>query len=404
MYRIKAGMTGTAMTEATEFDKIYQLEVVEIPTNRPVNRVDHNDKMYRSTDQKYMAIVEEIHEVRRRGRPGDPFLIADVLTALRPILEKVGQDTSRVDEAIAQFNEAEVGDNKVVRFMLEVYDETMGDMARGRPILVGTTSVENSEKISKLLDREYGIDHEVLNAKNHAREAEIVAKAGFTTIPTHGRDKTPLGNVTVATNMAGRGVDIILGGNPPDQSEAEKVKQAGGLFVLGTERHEARRIDNQLRGRAGRQGDPGASQFFVSLEDDLMRVFGGDRIKGLMETLKIPEDQPIKSGLISNSIEGAQGKIEGYHFDARKHVLDYDEVLNKQRNIIYGKRRELPPIKELIEEELRKMVDFHMAASHPGDWNIEEIFENVKGIAAVPDDFHKELSAIRSKSADPDVL
>ena len=327
MYEKLSGMTGTAMTSAEEFDRVYKLQIVAVPTNKPMVRRDHPDIVLRTSRGKMQAIVEE---VKKRN-------------------------------------------------------------AAGQPMLIGTTSIQNNELVSLFLQKA-GVKHEVLNAKNHEKEGSIIAQAG------------KFGAVTVATNMAGRGVDIILGGNPPDEAKAKKVRDAGGLFVLGTERHEARRIDNQLRGRSGRQGDPGETQFFLSLDDDLMRVFGGDRIKGLMETLKIPEDQPIKSGLISNSIEGAQGKIEGYHFDARKHVLDYDEVLNKQRNIIYGKRRELPPIKELIEEELRKMVDFHMAASHPGDWNIEEIFENVKGVAAVSDDFHKELSAIRSKSADPDVL
>ena len=211
IYRIKAGMTGTALTEATEFDKIYKLDVVDIPTNRPVNRVDHNDKMYRDTEQKYDAIVEEIHDVHRRGRPADPFLIADVLAALRPILIEQGADTGRIDEALRQFNNAEIGDKKVIRFMVETYDEAMGDLARGRPVLVGTTSVENSEKLSRLLERRYGIEHEVLNAKNHAREAEIVAKAGYCTPSARGGDKTPLGNVTIATNMAGRGTDIKLG-------------------------------------------------------------------------------------------------------------------------------------------------------------------------------------------------
>ncbi|MDI6602751.1 MAG: SEC-C metal-binding domain-containing protein, partial [Patescibacteria group bacterium] len=197
----------------------------------------------------------------------------------------------------------------------------------GQPVLVGTTSIEKNEYLGKLLERE-GIPHQILNAKHHEREGEIIAQAGR------------LGAVTIATNMAGRGVDIILGGNPQNPEETKKVIELGGLHVIGTERHEARRIDNQLRGRAGRQGDPGSSQFFVSLEDDLMRIFGGERIKSLMSVLKIPEDQPIEANLVSRAIEDAQAKIEGMNFDLRKHLLDYDDVLNKHREVIYKKRQE----------------------------------------------------------------
>ena len=197
----------------------------------------------------------------------------------------------------------------------------------GQPVLVGTTSIEKNEYLGKLLDRE-GIPHQILNAKHHEREGEIIAQAG------------KLAQVTIATNMAGRGVDIILGGNPQDPEEAKKVIELGGLHVMGTERHDARRIDNQLRGRSGRQGDPGSSQFFVSLEDDLMRIFGGDRIKSLMEMLKIPEDQPIEANLISRAIEEAQSKIEGMNFDLRKHVLEYDDVMSKHREVIYKKRKQ----------------------------------------------------------------
>ncbi len=198
----------------------------------------------------------------------------------------------------------------------------------GQPVLVGTTSIEKNEYLGKLLDRE-GVPHRILNAKHHEKEGEIIAQAG------------KLRQVTIATNMAGRGVDIILGGNPPDAEDAKKVRELGGLHIIGTERHEARRIDNQLRGRAGRQGDPGSSNFFVSLEDDLMRIFGGDRIKSLMNTLKIPEDQPIEAGMVSRVIEDAQSKIEGMNFDLRKHVLEYDDVLNKHREVIYKKRMEI---------------------------------------------------------------
>jgi preprotein translocase subunit SecA len=262
MYKKLAGMTGTAATSAEEFHKVYGLEVVIVPTNKPMIRKDLPDLVFKTENGKFQAIVREIkkrHEL-------------------------------------------------------------------GQPILVGTRSVEKNEYLGKLLERE-GIPHQILNAKHHEKEGEIIAQAG------------KLGQVTIATNMAGRGVDIILGGNPPDFQEAKKVIELGGLHVIGTERHEARRIDDQLRGRAGRQGDPGSSQFFVSLEDDLLRIFGGDRIKSLMSFLKIPEDQPIEAKLISGAIESAQAKIEGFNFDARKHLLDYDDVLNKHREVIYKKRR-----------------------------------------------------------------
>ncbi|MDO8601338.1 MAG: SEC-C metal-binding domain-containing protein, partial [bacterium] len=212
-----------------------------------------------------------------------------------------------------------------------------------RPVLVGTTSIEKNEYLGRLLERE-GISHQILNAKHHEKEGEIIAQAG------------KLGAVTIATNMAGRGVDIILGGNPQNIEEAKKVVALGGLHIIGTERHEARRIDNQLRGRAGRQGDPGSSQFFTSLEDDLMRIFGGEKIKSMMSFLKIPEDQPIESGLISRAIEDAQSKIEGMNFDLRKHVLDYDDVLNKHRETFYRKRRGLLEVADLklqIESRLK---------------------------------------------------
>jgi len=264
MYKKLAGMTGTAATSAEEFDKVYNLEVIVIPTQKPMIRKDLPDKVYKTEKAKFKAVVEEIKKRHQKGQP----------------------------------------------------------------ILVGTTSIEKSEYLGKLLERE-GIPHQILNAKHHEREGLIIAQAG------------KLGAVTVATNMAGRGVDIILGGNPPDPEEAKKVRELGGLHVIGTERHEARRIDNQLRGRAGRQGDPGSSQFFLSLEDDLLRIFGGEKIKFLMEKLKIPEDQPIEAKIVSGVIESAQAKIEGMNFDLRKHLLEYDEVLNKHRETIYRKRREI---------------------------------------------------------------
>ena len=245
----------------------------------------------------------------------------------------------------------------------------------GQPVLVGTRSVEKNEYLGKLLERE-GIPHQILNAKHHEKEGEIIAQAG------------KKGQITIATNMAGRGVDIILGGNPLSSEEAKKVIELGGLHVIGTERHEARRIDNQLRGRTGRQGDPGSSQFFVSLEDDLMRIFGGERIKSLMGFLNMPEDQPIEAKLISGVIESAQGKIEGFNFDARKHLLDYDDVLNKHREIIYKKRIEIlekaekkelsPLILEMVKKAGFSQEDYDKKKKEIGE---ENIFETEKLVA-----------------------
>ncbi|MBI2626133.1 MAG: preprotein translocase subunit SecA, partial [Candidatus Nealsonbacteria bacterium] len=271
MYKKLAGMTGTAATSAEEFDKVYNLDVAAIPTNKPMIRKDFSDRVYKNTEGKFKAVVREIKEKHEAGQP----------------------------------------------------------------VLVGTTSIERNEYLGKLLDME-GISHQILNAKNHEKEGEIIAQAG------------KLGAVTIATNMAGRGVDIVLGGNPQNDPElSRRVRELGGLHVIGTERHEARRIDNQLRGRSGRQGDQGSSQFFISLEDDIMRIFGGEKIKSLMGFLKIPEDQPIEAGMISGAIESAQSKIEGMNFDLRKHLLDYDDVFNKHREVIYKKRREMLEIKDL---------------------------------------------------------
>ncbi len=263
MYKKLSGMTGTAATSAEEFDKVYHLDVIIVPTNKPMIRKDLPDRVYKTQEGKFKALVREVKAKHEKGQP----------------------------------------------------------------VLVGTTSIDKNEYLGKLLERE-GVPHEILNAKHHEKEGEIIAQAGR------------LGAVTIATNMAGRGVDIILGGNPSDKENAKKVKELGGLHVIGTERHEARRIDNQLRGRSGRQGDPGSSQFFVSLEDDVMRIFGGERIQRLMEFLKVPEDQPIEAKMVSSAIESAQSKIEGMNFDLRKHVLDYDDVMNRHREVIYKKRRE----------------------------------------------------------------
>lgn len=264
LYGKLAGMTGTAETSSEEFYKVYGLEVVPVPTNRPVARIDQTDLIYQTENGKFKAIARKVKELN----------------------------------------------------------------AKGQPVLIGTVSIEKNELLSDYLKKE-NVPHEVLNAKNHEREGEIVAQAGRK------------GSVVIATNMAGRGVDIKLGGNPSTPELTEEVKALGGLFVLGTERHEARRIDNQLRGRAGRQGDPGETQFFVSMEDSLMRVFASDVVKNMMGKLGIPEDEAIQNKMISRSLETAQEKIEGFHFDSRKHVLSYDDVMTKQREYVYGMRREI---------------------------------------------------------------
>ncbi len=255
---------------------------------------------------------------------------------------------------------------------------------KGQPVLIGTVSIEKNELMSKLLDRE-GVRHNVLNAKQHEKEAELHAQAGR------------LGAVTVATNMAGRGVDIILGGNPPDKEESEKVRQAGGLHVIGTERHEARRIDDQLRGRSGRQGDPGSSQFFVSTEDDVIRIFGGDRLKNMMETLGIGEDDVIENRFISGAIEQAQTRIEGHNFDIRKYVLEYDDVMNKHREAVYRLRHEVLLSENIRETVMGYILDVvnNMVAVHApedgGEWNIEEIAEALKSIIGQDDALHSKL-------------
>jgi preprotein translocase subunit SecA len=314
MYKKLAGMTGTAATNAEEFDKVYKLDTVIIPTNKSMVRIDMPDSIYRTEKGKFQAIIREIKNRNEKGQP----------------------------------------------------------------VLVGTIAIEKSELLSQFLKRE-GVTHEVLNAKNHEREAQIIAKAGQRRA------------VTIATNMAGRGTDIKLG---------DGVKDLGGLHILGTERHEARRIDNQLRGRAGRQGDPGSSQFFVSMEDDLTRIFGADKIKRMMAFLKIPEDTPIENRIVSRAIESAQSKIEGYNFDIRKHVLEYDDVMNKHREVIYAKRKRVLQNKErenkimlldMICDEIKKIVEFHTRGEISENWNIEEVAENIKAIMPVPENLHSEL-------------
>lgn len=281
MYEKLSGMTGTALTSAEEFDKVYKLEVVNVPPNKPLVRKDKPDLVYSTEQGKFKAVVEEIKERHKKGQP----------------------------------------------------------------VLIGTVSIDKNEYLSALLKKE-GVPHRLLNAKHHEEEGEIIAQAG------------KKGLVTVATNMAGRGVDIVLGGNPFNEKEAEDVRNLGGLFVLGTERHEARRIDNQLRGRSGRQGDPGESRFFVSLEDSLMRIFGSEKIKNMMKSLGVPEDVPLENRMVSRAIESAQSKIEGLNFDARKHILEYDDVMNKQRTKIYNMRREiLFADKDFLENKTRELLE-----------------------------------------------
>lgn len=317
MYEKLAGMTGTASTEAEELNKIYKLDVLSIPTYRPMIRKDYPDLIYKTEQGKYQALVKEIKKQHDLGRP----------------------------------------------------------------VLVGTTSIDKNEMLSSMLKKE-GIKHELLNAKNHEREASIISEAG------------KKGAVTVATNMAGRGVDIILGGQKPNEYEKQesekefekKVKEwqenhdevisLGGLAVYGTEKHESRRIDNQLRGRAGRQGDPGETRFYVSLEDDMMRIFGGEQVSNLMTLFKIPEDQPLEHAMVTRVLEQAQVKVEGFNFDIRKHLVEFDDVMNRQREIIYALRRDialasvedsyeniLSKVKEIFKEEIARMMNFYTQLS-----------------------------------------
>jgi len=390
MYKKLSGMTGTAVTEAEEFYKIYGLETVVIPTNKPNIRKDKNDLIYRTEEGKFKAVIEE---VKKRNKTG-------------------------------------------------------------QPILIGTISIEKNELLENMMLRQ-GLRPNVLNAKNHEKEARFIADAG------------KIGAITIATNMAGRGVDINLGGSEPSYAKApegrpsyakapegrplsaedkedkslsaedkegrplsaedkenkssdveseehklwreehEKVLKVGGLHVIGTERHESRRIDNQLRGRAGRQGDPGSSQFYVSMEDDLMRIFGGDRMKSIMTTLKVPEDMPIENKLISKSLESAQRKVEGNNFDMRKHLVEYDDVINKHRETIYKKRDEVLKLAassdkddreklskimlDNLESEIEYVVSFHTSADSIKDWNLEEIYQTMTTIFAVSSDLRLDL-------------
>jgi len=348
MYDKLAGMTGTADTEAAEFHSTYGIEVIVVPTNRPLNRKDYTDLVYKTKKEKFEAVMDEIYEWN----------------------------------------------------------------GKGRPVLVGTISIDDSEKLSRLLSGR-GLEHNVLNAKHHENEAEIVAQAGR------------IGAVTISTNMAGRGTDILLGGNPEflaastagkDESteeyrealgaakevceeEKERVIELGGLHIIGTERHESRRIDNQLRGRAGRQGDPGSSRFYLSLEDDLMRIFGSDRIASIMEKLGMEEGVPIEHGLVTRAIEGAQKKVEAHNFDIRKHLLEYDDVMNQQREVVYGYRRQI-----LSQAGLREMIgEFAVEVAteivcsrieekeHHEDWDVEGVLEAACGLFGL--DFPDSLAS-----------
>ena len=376
MYDKLSGMTGTALTEESEFREIYGLDVIEIPTNRPMIRKDHNDVVYKSISGKYNAIVAQVKECHEKGQP----------------------------------------------------------------VLVGTVSIEKSEELSRRLKRE-GIEHTVLNAKHHEKEAEIVAQAG------------KLGAVTISTNMAGRGTDIMLGGNPEYMAkkemrklefdeeliamatgtadiddeevinarnvfhelyekfkeevapEAQMVKDAGGLFILGTERHESRRIDNQLRGRSGRQGDPGESRFFISFEDDLMRLFGSERMIGMVNALGLPDDAPIDAKILSNTIESAQRRIEDQNFKRRKYVLSYDDVMNQQRNIIYSQRNSVlngddisETITKMIESTILENVSAHLNGDDYLLWDFVGLRELYKGLLTTSEDFtfdEKELKKVK---------
>ncbi len=379
LYGKLSGMTGTALTEEDEFREIYKLDVIEVPTNKPVIRVDHPDVVYKTEKGKFNAVIEQIIECHKKGQP----------------------------------------------------------------VLVGTVSIEKSEYLSRLLKNK-GVKHEVLNAKYHDREAMIVAQAG------------KYGAVTIATNMAGRGTDIMLGGNAEYMSlaqlrkegyteeqaveaasfsntqdeeiltarkryrelyakytdeikeKADKVREAGGLYIIGTERHESRRIDNQLRGRSGRQGDPGESTFFLSLEDDLMRIFGGDKITGMMDTLNVDENTPIQSKMLSSVIESSQKKIEGRNFNIRKNVLNYDDVMNTQREIIYGQRQKVLDGEDLHEYIIDMIKDFvtdsvgmYIVGEIQDEWNLQGLKERLMGLITVDDDFNytpQELDEVTKES------
>ena len=327
MYNKLAGMTGTAKTEEQEFRKIYGLDVIVIPPHRPMVRLDHPDVIYKTKRGKYKAAVSEIAEL----------------------------------------------------------------YAKGQPVLVGTTSIVQSEDLSAMLKRQ-GVPHSVLNAKFHEMEAQIISQAGQRSA------------VTIATNMAGRGTDIVLG---------DGVPELGGLHIIGTERHESRRIDNQLRGRSGRQGDPGSSRFYLSLEDDLMRLFGAENISSLMDKLGMEEDEPIEHSLITRSIEQAQKKVEAQHFNTRKHVLEYDDVMNQQREVIYGQRRQIlhgENLRENIFFMIEKLIDHGMELfanekTHPEEWDLDGLIEYAVDLFAAEGDLTKaDLESMSREEVREDLL
>ena len=328
MYDKLAGMTGTAVTSAEELHKVYNLDVVIMPTNKEIKRQDLADVVYKNEKAKFTAIAKKVKEVSELGQP----------------------------------------------------------------VLLGTASIEKSEELGKVFDK-FKLKYTILNAKQHEAEGLIIADAG------------KKGAITIATNMAGRGVDIKLGGANATEEEKQAVLELGGLYVIGSERHEARRIDNQLRGRSGRQGEAGITQFYLSLDDEIMRIFGGDRIKSLMERFNFPEDEPIENVLIAKSIEGAQTKIEGFHFDSRKHLLEYDDVINKQREIIYKKRRDILlnqidiklQTSELIRENIYKIVSFYTTIESTREWDLKSIGEDIQGLIGNTIDFNSTLENIRDQ-------
>ena len=405
MYKQLAGMTGTAMTEADEFMKIYKLEVIAIPTNKPVRRIDYNDKIYRSETNKYEAIVEEIRAYSQDGYPGDPWSLRDMLqhadrtlrewqragdSGTDPIDPRSGggnatpdEDSLRQGEVTRQLQVigktlADFGDgsgDQAEATLATGYRELMGEQIGGRPVLVGTVSVENSERLSALLTHRYGIEHEVLNAKNHAREAEIVAKAGQQHESARGKKKQMVGNVTIATNMAGRGTDIVLGPG---------VAAMGGLHVVGTERHESRRIDNQLRGRCGRQGDPGSSRFFLCFDDELLRLFMGEWVLRMLNMLGFEEGMAIEDKRVSKGIERAQKKVEERNFGIRKSLLEYDEVMDHQRKTFYVLRQRVVEgrglselIWEMIDETVADAIARYYDRTYPAQCVVEWVGQHL---------------------------
>ncbi|MFQ5578440.1 MAG: SEC-C metal-binding domain-containing protein, partial [Anaerolineae bacterium] len=370
--------TGTAATEAEEFSKIYKLEVSTLPTNVEF-RAMQGDLLVETNKENGVAIT----------------------TYRTP--DNTERYFKRIDYPDVVYRTPEAKFNAVLEEIKTLHQQ-------GQPVLVGTVAVETSEYLSRLLDR-HGISHQVLNAKHHEKEATIIAQAGQP------------GAVTIATNMAGRGVDILLGGNPEGlareklrrqeidlttlepaawqqalaeaeaaiEQDRQKVLGLGGLHIVGTERHEARRIDNQLRGRSGRQGDPGSSRFYVSLQDDLMRRFGGQNVARLMERLGVEDDMPIEAGLVSKSLETAQGKVEGYNFDIRKHVLEYDDVVNQQREVIYAQRSRIlnsPNLKEnilsMVDDQLQQLVMLYTAAEYEEDWDLAGLYNAARAVMPLP--------------------